>query len=99
MSPLVLFVSVFNRQPLYSWKRSPLPTREPPPVGVSDHARVGEDLGNGTYTTVSRLSDQGQSTAVPRSIRPTALTAISGETLPTIKKCSLTTLPLCEKCC
>src|SRR5215208_4747390 len=35
----------------------------PEAAGVWDHARVGEDLGNGTYTTVSRLSDQGQASA------------------------------------
>jgi len=65
-----MFLETFNSPD--PWHRR----HSPEPAGVSDHARVGEDLGNDTYTTVSRLSDQGQGTSVPRSIRPARLTAI-----------------------
>src|SRR3712207_6549673 len=40
-----------------SRKRSPVPTPLTA-ARVSDHARAKKDLGNGTYTTVSRPSDQ-----------------------------------------
>jgi hypothetical protein len=87
MVPVVLCVSVFNRQPLYdpgNVYQIPVPdTRRSTaaPDGVWDDARAGEDLGNGVYTTVSRLSDQCQGPVVLMSIRPDALLATDTESV------------------